>query len=31
MIVGPHYPSGTYPDSFDGGYFFGDYAKAFIP
>jgi len=30
VIVGPHYVSGPYPDNFDGGFFFGDYAKAFI-
>ena len=30
VIVGPHYPSGSYPDEFDDSYFFGDYAKAFI-
>ena len=30
VIVGPHYASGAYPDDFDGSYFFGDYAKAFI-
>jgi PKD repeat protein len=30
VIVGPNYPSGSYPDNFDGGYFFGDYAKAFV-
>jgi glucose/arabinose dehydrogenase len=30
VIVGPHYGDGPYPDSFNGGYFYGDYAQAFI-
>ena len=30
VIVGPNYADGAYPDSFNGGYLYGDYAQAFI-
>ncbi len=30
VIMGPRYPGGAYPDTFDGSYFWGDYAQGFI-
>ncbi len=30
VMVGPPYPGGAYPDDFEGGFFFADYAQGFI-